>query len=250
MLSERDQLTDFIRQYFTAHDALARTAWKLPNKLDWRLVAHEDHKIISGLTGCSRELIDLIGQISDLAELLYDSSETEEARSGYKSQANDVETRLHSLEQLLPISPDDETMFSANRETPETILSIAEMKRLAALIYFYTRLRCATPDEPHIVRLTLRILSTLPKIPLKANALLWPLFVIGTMGIQRHNDEDRMLVLDRLDALQRIRQLGNVKKVRQVVEDVWKYRDLNADACSHPVWSEVVARSGARISLA
>jgi hypothetical protein len=94
------------------------------------------------------------------------------------------------------------------------------------------------------------MLNLLRKVPVSANALLWPLYIVGTLGVQRNQDEHRAIVLERLEALEKRRQLRNVKDVRQVVADVWKQRDLQTLSSRDLCWSDIAIRHGTRISLA
>jgi hypothetical protein len=94
----------------------------------------------------------------------------------------------------------------------------------------YSRLDGIPPGFPPIDKLTTQILALIPKISLRSHALLWPLFVFGTMGIGLVNpesgDAQRIFVLESLLSLQQTRQLKNVRWAREIVEAVWKMRDL------------------------
>ena len=157
-----------------------------------------------------------------------------------KHRRDDIERRIHQLDMSFTrdfvLSDGDDSHI------------IAETKRLAALMYLYARIDNANPFHPHMVRLTAQILNLLPTISLRTNTILWPLFIVATLGVRPESDEDRKLVLERLDALQQTRQLGNVKKARRIIEDVWKARDLRSSGAMMG-WSILAGRHGT-ISLA
>jgi hypothetical protein len=71
---------------------------------------------------------------------------------------------------------------------------------------------------------------------------------VAVLGIRPECDEDRKMVLARLQALQETRQLGNVKKARGIIEDVWKARDLHSTDINRS-WSILEGRDQA-LSLA
>lgn len=194
--------------------------------------------------------MSLIAEITDLASIVATQEISEPPSSpksrpldhppGIKARRDDIERRIHQLE--VPIYEDPISTGSDNGHM------IAESKRLAALMYLYARIDNANPFNPHMVRLTTQILSILPEISLRTNTILWPLFIVATLGVRPESDEDRKLILERLDALQQTRQLGNVKKARRIIEDVWKARDLRSSAALLG-WSILAGRHGT-ISLA
>lgn len=178
-----------------------------------------DPESLQTLTGFSKDLLILLSEINSLGSISddLDTSMGQPLSGDQKRQRDDIERRLHCLNKNVHddvIPPYEETH------------SISEAKRLAALMYLYARLDRAGPHEPCMVRLTSKILSIIPNISLRTNTVLWPLFITATLGIRPESDEDRKMVLGRLAALQKTRQLGNVKKARQVIESVWKARDL------------------------
>ncbi|EXJ86523.1 hypothetical protein A1O3_03474 [Capronia epimyces CBS 606.96] len=266
--AELDDLCDFVHLYFAAHDALARTSWIDPRKQDWRLPVSDDHNHINGLTGCSKELLNLIMATTNLANAISDAERHPREGSNRNAehafydtgQRDGIERRLHQIEQWLPskyLSQSESCPSPTSSLSPfsepnrlHRLEIIAEVKRLAALIYFYARIDRATPEHPQIIRLTASMLNLLRKVPVSANALLWPLYIVGTLGVQSCQDEHRALVLERLEALEKRRQLRNVKDVRQVVVDVWKQRDLQTLSSRELCWSDIAICHGKRISLA
>lgn len=249
---EHRELYEFAVAYFLSHDILAATVWtpRHAHEIKDFLQHSTNSPAIHTLTGCSKELMSLIAETTDLASIItyLEMSEAPTSpKSGpidhppdIKHRRDDIERRIHQLE--IPAHGVQTSSDSDNGHI------IAESKRLAALMYLYARIDNANPFHPHMVRLTTQILSFLPKISLRTNTILWPLFIVATLGVRPESDEDRKLVLERLDALQQTRQLGNVKKARRIIEDVWKARDLRASGALMG-WSILAGRHGT-ISLA
>ncbi|KAK5679421.1 hypothetical protein LTS10_008238 [Elasticomyces elasticus] len=227
--------------YFATHDVLAGTASSLRYQR-WSL-DHASNNVqhINTLSGCSNELLDLISETSEMAESMarLNGSEVQfpPASSTQLAQQRDiVERRLHSLKQL------PSSQMTLNIRLDE-ILLVAETKRLAALIYFYGRVDGVLPHQHPVNNLTSKFCDMLDRISINTTVLLWPLFIVGTFGIQPEKDEDRKVVLDRLMAMQRTRQLAHVKKARRVIEAVWKARDLRA-AHESQSWDLMRGREG------
>ncbi|KAL2136227.1 hypothetical protein VTI74DRAFT_4857 [Chaetomium olivicolor] len=217
--------------YSSSHNILAATA----STRFFAPALIPDDPTIQTLTGCSHQLLSLISKTSQLAYNQAVLGPTAE----FTACRNHLERQLTKLCQ--PISHD------ATPDEAELAL-VAETKRLTALLYLYSRIDNAGPQEPHMVRLTAKILSLIQRASLRTNTILWPLFMVGTLGVRPEDDEHRKVVLERLAALQETRQLGNVKKARQIIEDVWKARDLRKSEATN-AWSVLTDRYGT-ISLA
>ncbi|KAK2741383.1 Anaphase-promoting complex subunit 1 [Myotisia sp. PD_48] len=92
--------------------------------------------------------------------------------------------------------------------------------------------------EERLVAGILSLISTLPDSP----TLLWPLFVVGNAEVD--SEEQRRFVLERLNGIQRMRNLGSVRGARMAIENAYRARDLE-----HPR-GKVWGRAGPGISLA
>lgn len=163
--------------------------------------------------------------------------------SYFAAARNDIEASLQVLRQTLP-------SFAADQED---LLRIAETKRLTALLFLRERLGNptisaniqpndiplydSTPNPNAIVpgavetslsackgRLVSAIISLISTLPDSAT-LLWPLFVVGNVGLD--DEEQRRFVLERLEGIQKTRNLGSVRRARMVVEDAYRARDLD-----------------------
>ncbi|KAF3768149.1 hypothetical protein M406DRAFT_70243 [Cryphonectria parasitica EP155] len=202
---------------------------------------------------CSKSLLRLISAITSLADSKWSALHalkndmTPGENSSVASCMETYEHQRHMLERQLYQHSFHEKHTSETEEDEEE-RHISGVKRLAALMYFYARVDESGPYESHMGRLTEEILQLLPRVSLRTNTLLWPLFIVGTLGIRPESDDNRILVLRTLDALQRTRQLGCVRKARFVIEDVWKARDLSLTDAARG-WSILDGKHG-NISLA
>ncbi|CAH0052145.1 unnamed protein product [Clonostachys solani] len=231
---------------FFDHEAFARTAYDILDPhaacVSWFPPGLEvGMTVIDALLGCSPELISLILEISNLAEQrlsvasatngIFEGKSWRERGQVTCAWRNNIERRLYFLEQVLPCSTSLSIDCDQHGQSAiEELGYIAETRRLSALVYMYSRLDRIPPGFSPIDNLTSQILALIPKISLRSHALLWPLFVVGTMGIGVVNpesgDAQRIFVMERLVSLQQTRQLKNVRRAREIVEAVWKMRDL------------------------
>lgn len=156
--------------------------------------------------GCSRELISLISEISHLAGLL--RSDIEDI-DHIVTKAATLMNELHYMRQEPRPNFDD----------TGTMAQIAEVKRLAAMLYLHDSITSqlsplcptASPTLLHDA-----IITALKKLPATSGSSLWPLFVLGksTLGKAEHVT----FVLDRLQQLERSRYLGSVYHARRRIE--------------------------------
>lgn len=223
---DNPDLYKFSMTWIVAHNILAGTAWtpELPALGAAAFLESIDECYVHTLTGFSKQLFSLLSDINDLAilqskemGLFQDKRLPVAPASPYRQRRDNIERALHRV----PL-----------HETKSTIsipqdLDISEVKRLTILMYLYARIDESSPSEPHMMRLTKTILNLIPRISLRTNTLLWPLFIVGVFGVRPESDGDRIIVLKTLDALQKTRQLGCVKKARDLIEHVWTIRDLS-----------------------
>ncbi|KAI1100537.1 fungal-specific transcription factor domain-containing protein [Jackrogersella minutella] len=238
--AEQEALLYFAVTYFVSHDILAATGGTLMETAEMvtEMCKAVDKSTILALTGCPRDLLILISEINQISALM-GQSDCKQLPATIQQRRDDVERLLYQLHQEVPKE------FGSFKSEFSVI---AEVKRLAAILYLYSRVDNASPHEPHMIRVTSEILSLLPKISLRTHTGLWPLFIVATLGIRPECDEDRKLLLSRLAALQQTRQLASVKKARLIIEDVWKSRDLHPDKTQG--WSILQGRRHGAISLA
>lgn len=210
--------------WFLTHVVLASTACRSTSLLQncSNLLGCADGVSVHTLTGCPKTLLCLLVDIADLAESM--ASRSCEGLS-ITTHEEYHDQRRHDLEARLCEHPFGASVES-ERDTWEEP-HLPEVKRLATLIYFYARVDESGPHERQMRQLTANILKLIPLISLRTNTLLWPLFIVGVLGVRPESDEDRKLVLKTLDDLQKTRHLGCVRKARNLIEETWKARDLN-----------------------
>ncbi|KAF4125986.1 anaphase-promoting complex subunit 1 [Geosmithia morbida] len=212
------ELYRFFCAYFAHHDALNRTASALSDARDRRAAKWFkpelglDMTVIDPLVGCSYELVQLISDISDVAaevECQSPSSCIQETdclstyspkqRLSRMQRRDSIERKLHTLAQKPPNASAPQKNVANNLIITEEVGCIAEIRRLSALMYLYSRIDGVPPGQPPINRLTDQILALIPKISLRSHALLWSLFVVGTMGLSKtEGDSGRKFILERL----------------------------------------------------
>lgn len=185
------------------------------------------------LTGCPDQLFALI---SDVTALACDRDTEDLTASEFSHRRDRTERQLHEIIQQRPPSP------PLDPEDAE-IEEVTELKTLTALLYFYSRVDGAGPQDARVVRLTAQILPLLCRTSLRTHTVLWSLFVVSALGLRRESDEERKVVMERLAALQRTRELGNVRKARRIIEDVWRRRDLREE-CATMGWDILPDRYG------
>ncbi|KAK8078691.1 hypothetical protein PG994_002498 [Apiospora phragmitis] len=220
---EKQNLHHFAFAYFVSHDVFAATAGSRigQDRTVAKLCRSIHEPDILALTGCTRQLLVL--------------SPRSALSAGPCAKGKTTAAAFWMI------------CCGAGTTLSDNFISWV-MKRLAALLYLYGRLDDAGPQEPHMVRTTRQILGLLQSVSLRTNTLLWPLFIVGVLGIRSEDDEDRRLLLEKLAALQETRQLGHVKKARAAIEDVWGARELHTSQAGKG-WSIIKGKCHA-ISLA
>ncbi|KAL3443239.1 fungal-specific transcription factor domain-containing protein [Aspergillus insuetus] len=217
-------LWNFFRMYFVAHDVMARTVsdeWDGDDNSElWS--DDEDLEEIDVVMGCSRGLMTLINRISNLAStkarILRTRPMTPVEVHDHENATSELHTSLLALKQRLP-------PHSADRQDLE---KIANIKHLTALLYLHERLgfprhspepaRFNTDLELFSLskdRLVTDIIESIETLPDMAT-LLWPLFILGNVGVEDENH--RRFVLDRLSSIQRLRNLGSVRRTIDAVK--------------------------------
>ncbi|KAI1765289.1 fungal-specific transcription factor domain-containing protein [Hypoxylon sp. FL1150] len=238
--AEQEALLYFAVTYFVSHDILAATGGTLVEAAGMvsEMCKSTNNSTILGITGCTKDLLILISEITQMSLLIGQSSK-KQLPPAVQQRRDNVERLLHQLRQDIPGE------FGSFKSE---FAMVAEVKRLTTILYLYSRIDGAGPHEPHIIRITSQILSLLPKISLRTHTGLWPLFIVATLGVRPECDEDRKFLLSRLTELYETRQLANVHKARLIVEDVWKKRDLRPEDSEG--WSILQGRRHGAISLA
>ncbi|KIW16108.1 hypothetical protein PV08_06159 [Exophiala spinifera] len=214
-----DSLKAFCEIYFVAHEVMGGTAWTGWSNSDGDSFALARSEEIDPLMGCSRELISIVGQISSLARRVQTSTDPSSIieSTEFLTMRNDLVSRLRRLRQCVPSSCVDQPL----------LMQIAEVKRLAAMLYLEERVprptdtssvdNCIPPPRSlGRKRLIDCIMSSLRLLPETCAASLWPLFVLGNSRLE--SEEQRHFVLTRLGQLEDSRKLGSIYHARRLVE--------------------------------
>lgn len=204
--------------YFVAHEVMGQTAWEDPSPTRDLLWIPHDPQEIDVLTGCSRQLISIIHRISCLAQRIRQDSFFEDDE--FLSEKSGLVRELLSLHQY-PASGSNDL---------DVVQTVAEAKRLAALLYLEEKLHVPGFTESCDINPTAIIqalLDLLSGLPLHNAATLWPLFVLG---VSRFTSQDQLnLVLLRLLWLEQSRPLGSICHARRLVESRAEGHELDVD---------------------
>lgn len=180
--------------------------------------------------GASRELLSHIASITDLAGQVSKIPEYK-VTADFQQRRNDLERSLHGLQQT-------------SRSNDSELETIAETKRLCALIYLHARVNQCSPYAQPISRLKDEVVILLKRLPAKGT-LLWTFFILGTLAV--HGEDDRRFILDSIQTLLDARPLSSIRKARNVIIAVWRDRDLGIKPQS---WESLVQDRGGQLSLA
>ncbi|CAN3476054.1 hypothetical protein DICA0_D08482 [Diutina catenulata] len=210
----------------------------------------------------SVEWLTLVSETTQLAR-------SYERMSPYKTQHEQyVLAKRNQIEtQLLQMAP-------SPAHLNEIVAKVAEIKRLAALVYLYTRIdmeyfflrghgggRVVVPHRDlentrslvlytdkfrQIHQFIASIIDAINQLPTVHPTLLWPLFVIGVSSAT-DSDPQRWFILSKIHQIQRQRPLANARMVQYCLERIWNDRDFESVSCR---WSDIVRGRGNTLSLA
>ena len=238
-----DKFRKFCVMWFVSHDIMSRTAWIRENIFEpseW--FAGDEDTEIDPMIACSRGLLQQVSAIGTLIlnlrarRVTLSEIEEEEEAASFRRRRDAIEEALQALHQRSSTDSD-------GSESTGELLQVAESKRLCALIYLYACADGATPASPVIQGLTRRVIRIMGNLTPKPS-LIFPLFVVGTMGVC--NEDDRRLVLDKFDTLIRTRWIATAVKAQDIVMNVWLDRDLGR--CRK--WEDMVETRSKLLSLA
>ncbi|KAL3451729.1 fungal-specific transcription factor domain-containing protein [Aspergillus insuetus] len=229
-----EQLGSFFNRYFAFHHVLARTAFRLDSSSTLQLplvlastestpVDYPD--VIDTYMGLSPSLLLLINQVAEIAW----------SDPAHLATSNEdilrLERQLENLHQIPPIGNDliDES----------ECVAIAEANRLGALLLLHeVASSMATSGNGSgsptlglegknrcVERILALILEKRANMMRTAVLPLWPLFLAGCCA---PSDAERIVVMQLFQELEGIRRFGNIAPAMEVVQMVWRQRDLAA----------------------
>lgn len=125
-------------------------------------------------------------------------------------------TTIRSLEQRLC---DDNHKDQSESQSQASLT--AELYRIATLLYLYAVCEDLADNMEKDYRLN-QALNILQQMAVCTSP--WPLFIVAG---EVTTDLQRILILDILGRMDKLRHIGNVLVVRQLIEAYWKQLDLN-----------------------
>jgi hypothetical protein len=147
------------------------------------------------------------------------SKKATQTSSNTALQRFELESQLQNLTQRM--DPEEESSESSPRR--QAILATAELYRLAAVLYLLRA--CPTEGDdlarPAYMKQAFQVLGEL-----EVATSPWPIFIIAC---ESETDKQRMEILHTLDRMDRVRKIGNINTMRNIIETFWKNRDLNFD---------------------
>lgn len=164
------------------------------------------------------EIIHHINQLRSIASLKFS---VEYPRASYPTvmwTCQGLQDRLCRLKQRLPASYREQTI----KEQTKVQLT-AELYRLAAVLYL--RATCFSAEKYGETAAWLDLaFETLEGLEICTSP--WPLFVVAC---ESQNDLQRIKILRALNRMDQDRKIGNVRVLRNLIENFWKQQDLQAD---------------------
>ncbi|KAG7901099.1 hypothetical protein KL907_004544 [Ogataea polymorpha] len=275
MRTNESPVSKFFTRYFISHEVLGETAWvgenhsndsvplpRLPQPIfddpHLETLRNDGDTRIDLVLGCSAYLISIIHRISMLGKC-YEDLELETSQASRDAIEAEVWIRREHLHrEIEDLCQEFESTPEVNDEDAHYIETIAEIKRLTAIIYLFARIDLeAVYQHDGIIsksfhkrhvdtqQISKHIVSLMRSLPDIYMTLLWPLFVIGIVSTVA--DEDRWFVLNAFTTLQKKRELGSVRTACSVVTSVWKEKDLG---CDHVRWRDMIRGKASTLSLA
>ncbi|KAL4779784.1 hypothetical protein BJX76DRAFT_351499 [Aspergillus varians] len=222
--AQNDEATSFAERFFAFQDIMGRTACgKQPlfGTDSWL----QNEREIDPWMGCSPELVSILSDTTELSRTRRQLA-SDPDRAAFLLKAATMSRRLEELEQDMD-------------EGDVALQTLAELKRLAAILYLHCALHNASPTATIAVKYVRRILRLLSEV-LDAGAyigLAWPVFVAAVELDPLHDglwtDDDgnevcgRPLVLRALAAMSESNILS-VARTRAVIVKghIWRANSM------------------------
>lgn len=119
------------------------------------------------------------------------------------------------------LNPGEEYDVSKLDELSLYSAQIAELYRLAALLYLQRVARNSPRDTPHVIRLVAEAYKAL-EVTARCDRP-WPLFVIA---LEASTEDERRLVLAMIETLLERRPLRKFMMLRTMIQQAWSQKDL------------------------
>ncbi|KOS19515.1 Transcriptional regulatory protein moc3 [Escovopsis weberi] len=218
---------DFFFTWFLYHEVLA--CFTQPHRVDygWLDFVFLDEPsdlnvtLILGPLGCSLEIMAIIQRLNTLRDKLI-LKQADATSPSMLDQRAELEHRLVHLVQC--IDPDGEAFETPARRS--RILITAELYRLGALLYLLHV--CPIPGDNDLQTAYLEQAFAVFD-SLKVVTSPWPVFIIACSC---EEDEQRIKIMQTLDLMNTVRNIGNIRVMRHIIEICWKLHDLHSGSNS------------------
>ncbi|OJJ67795.1 hypothetical protein ASPBRDRAFT_47308 [Aspergillus brasiliensis CBS 101740] len=265
MSSFSPEVLRFVSRFFIVKEAFWGTACGKRGKVKTFPIARTT--VIDPHLGCSLELIDIISEITDLSmqssqfnlsSYSQVSSPPEDLTHKFNLWSEKKEIIRHRLEHLTQhISsttlPETQSRFSAGPQHHEQCVAPGWLEKMlqqtsslihvSVRLYFLVCLCTSSPDHPNVQNLLQEAIALLksPSLYSVHPMLVWPIFICAIYAV---DDADRVFFLDKFDALQTHCHVHlaarALKRCRNIVESVWKQRDIRRQLGFEDEWMKVV----------
>jgi transcriptional activator protein UGA3 len=231
---------EWLLRNFAYHDVLASVTLGRPPLIRGNYWTPNDEVIVDAYVGVGGKLLALMSDISSLIE---------EDNGEHKAEL-DIISESFSLEsQLLNWTPPP--------HAHEILIELAEAYRSTALIHLYRQVRKRFPEGIDViqekmktqVQETIRHVERIPPESLPGCGILFPLFMAGGDATEEAHMQS---VQARLQVLEQHRAFGNIKRARDVLEELWRLRIVGMKGQDgRPVdWLDVLQRKQWKLMLA
>lgn len=257
----QDPVSIFTEHFFAFQDVMGRTACGEEVLFGSDYWSENDRRIDPWM-GCSPELVSILSSITELSRSRR-QCQSDSARLSFLARAACLE---HNLEHLV-----QETNDNNDGDDDHALQSVADLKRLAAVLYLHCALYSASPSTPLVVGYVRQILHLVSDV-LDTGCIVgmtWPVFVAAVELDPFHDelwiDSDhgspvygRPLILRALAAMAQS-SVSNVARTKAVIAKVWQARDHSMIECTSTDvsalsdwndWEQYVAPISTAMSLA
>lgn len=229
----QDEVSSFVELFFAFQDVMGRTACAKADLFGssyWR----EDDTTINPWLGCSPALVSILFSVMDLSRSRRDMLSDEDQMT-FNIRAKILSNKLAGLEQKHP-----------DPRQGQTVQRVAELKKLACLVFLNCALFGGRPSDP-VIKIYIRkmLQEVVGLLDLEASCqVIWPLFVAAVeldpldADLCSHPEtksiiDGRRLVFELLEKMAKS-SVSSVSRTRVVIEQVWKSRDFSLSNSAEP----------------
>jgi transcriptional activator protein UGA3 len=228
---------------FAYHDVLASVTLAHPPLIRGAYWMREDEHIVDAYVGIGGKILALMSEIACLME---DENDAEQ-----KTEIDIINQSLSLESQLLDWTP------YPHPHAHDLLIELAESYRSTGLIYLYRQVRKRFPEGIDViqdkirtqVQETIRHVEKIPPESLPGCGILFPLFMAGGDATE---EAHMQAIQARLQLLEQHRAFGNIKRARDVLEELWRLRIVGMKGHDgRPVdWLDVLQRKNWKLMLA